>query len=167
MAISTVESWALPLLSEMCSGTEAGSYLRLIYCCITQLKAQGPVTRVNKKKRSNRLYRAAGQGRAGVVDFDGRELGAPASLPRPSTLNPPSSILHLPPSTLNPQSSTLNPQPATLNPQLSPLNTHPSTLNLQPSTLNPQTRARTSLGWRSRRSRAGRRRLFFFFITPA
>ena len=27
---------------EMCSGSEAGSYLRLIDSCITQLKAQGP-----------------------------------------------------------------------------------------------------------------------------
>jgi len=27
---------------EMCCGTEAGSYLRLIDSCITQLKAQGP-----------------------------------------------------------------------------------------------------------------------------
>jgi len=28
--------------TEMCSGSEAGSYLRLIDSCITQLKAQGP-----------------------------------------------------------------------------------------------------------------------------
>jgi len=34
----------------MCSGSEAGWYLRLIDSCITQLKAQGPVTRVKKKK---------------------------------------------------------------------------------------------------------------------
>jgi len=36
-------------LTWMCSGSEAGSYLRLIGSCITQLKAQGalgPVTRV-------------------------------------------------------------------------------------------------------------------------
>jgi len=32
----------------MCSGSEAGSYLRLIDSCITQLTAQGPVTRVKK-----------------------------------------------------------------------------------------------------------------------
>jgi len=30
--------------TEMCSGSEAGSYLRLIDSCITQLKAQGPFT---------------------------------------------------------------------------------------------------------------------------
>jgi len=36
----------------MCSGSEAGSYLRLIDSCITQLKAhQGPATRVKKKKK--------------------------------------------------------------------------------------------------------------------
>ena len=28
--------------AEMCSGSEEGSYLRLIDSCITQLKAQGP-----------------------------------------------------------------------------------------------------------------------------
>ena len=28
--------------TEMCSGSEAGSYLRLIYSCITRLKARGP-----------------------------------------------------------------------------------------------------------------------------
>ena len=34
------------------SGSEAGSYLRLIDSCITQLKALlGPVTRVKKKKK--------------------------------------------------------------------------------------------------------------------
>jgi len=39
-------------------GTEAGSYLRRIDSCITQLKAQGPsgpVTRVKKKKRTQAL----------------------------------------------------------------------------------------------------------------
>ena len=39
---------------EMCCGTEAGAYLRLIDSCITQLEAQvplGPVTRVIKKKK--------------------------------------------------------------------------------------------------------------------
>jgi hypothetical protein len=37
----------------MCCGTEAGSYLRLVDPCFTQLKAQGsqgPVTRVKKRK---------------------------------------------------------------------------------------------------------------------
>ena len=34
----------------MCSGTEAGSYLRLIDSCITQLKAQGPSRTCNECK---------------------------------------------------------------------------------------------------------------------
>ena len=37
----------------MCGGSEAGSYLRRIDSCITQLKAQARVTRVKTKKRSN------------------------------------------------------------------------------------------------------------------
>jgi len=37
--------------TEMCSGSEAGSYLRLTDSCITQLKdLLGPVTREKKKK---------------------------------------------------------------------------------------------------------------------
>jgi len=34
----------------MCCGTETGSYLRLIYSCITQLKAQGPSRTCNESK---------------------------------------------------------------------------------------------------------------------
>ena len=34
----------------MCSGSEAGSYLRLIDYCITQLKAQGPSRTCNESK---------------------------------------------------------------------------------------------------------------------
>ena len=34
----------------MCSGSEAGSYLRLIDSCITQLKAQGPSRTCNESK---------------------------------------------------------------------------------------------------------------------
>ena len=34
----------------MCSGSEAGSYLRLIDSCITQLKAQGPSRTSNESK---------------------------------------------------------------------------------------------------------------------
>jgi len=47
--------------TEMCSGSEAGSYLRLIDSCIPQLKAQrplGPVTRVKKKKKKLGLLEA-------------------------------------------------------------------------------------------------------------
>ena len=34
----------------MCCGTETGSYLRLIYSCITQRKAQGPSETCNESK---------------------------------------------------------------------------------------------------------------------
>jgi len=34
----------------MCCGTEAGSYLRLIDSCITQLKDQGPSRTCNERK---------------------------------------------------------------------------------------------------------------------
>jgi len=36
--------------TEMCSGSKAGSYLRLTYWCITQLKAQGPSRTCNESK---------------------------------------------------------------------------------------------------------------------
>jgi len=36
--------------TEMCSGSEAGSYLRRIDSCITQLKAQGPSRTCNESK---------------------------------------------------------------------------------------------------------------------
>ena len=39
------------LSTEMCSGSEAGSYLRLIDSCITQLKAQGPSRTCNENKQ--------------------------------------------------------------------------------------------------------------------
>jgi len=44
--------------TEMCGGSEAGSYLRLIDSCITQLKAQGPSwtcseSKDEKKRRIN------------------------------------------------------------------------------------------------------------------
>ncbi len=37
-------------LSEICSGSEAGSYLRLIDACITQLRAQGTSRTCNESK---------------------------------------------------------------------------------------------------------------------
>ena len=36
--------------TEMCIGSEAGSYLRRIDSCITQLKAQGPSRTCNESK---------------------------------------------------------------------------------------------------------------------
>ena len=38
------------MLVETSSGSEAGSYLRLIDSCITQLKAQGPARTCNESK---------------------------------------------------------------------------------------------------------------------
>ena len=38
------------VFTEMCCGTEAGLYLRLIDFCITQLKAQGPSRTCNESK---------------------------------------------------------------------------------------------------------------------
>ena len=38
----------LGLLTEMCSGSEAGSYSRLIDSCITQFKAHGPSKTCNE-----------------------------------------------------------------------------------------------------------------------
>jgi len=36
--------------TEMCSGSEAGSYLRLVDSCITRLEAQGPSRTCNASK---------------------------------------------------------------------------------------------------------------------
>jgi hypothetical protein len=38
-------------LTEMCCGTEAGLYLKLMDSCITQLKAQGPSRTCNESKK--------------------------------------------------------------------------------------------------------------------
>jgi len=43
--------------TEMCSGTEAGSYLRLIDSCITQLEAQGPSRTCNESKEGEKKQR--------------------------------------------------------------------------------------------------------------
>ena len=46
--------------SVMCSGSEAGSYLRLIDSCITQLKAHGP-SRTCNEKNDLRFYEVPGR----------------------------------------------------------------------------------------------------------
>ena len=46
---------------EMCSGSEAGSYLRLIDSCITQLKAQRPSRTCNEFKEEEKKYGAPPQ----------------------------------------------------------------------------------------------------------
>ena len=42
----------------MCSGSEAGSYLRLIDSCLTQLKAQGPSRTCNESKEEEATWTA-------------------------------------------------------------------------------------------------------------
>jgi len=51
----------------MCSGSEAGSYLRLIDSCITQLKAQGPSRTCNE---SNEEASVGGRGTTGFAELD-------------------------------------------------------------------------------------------------
>ena len=53
--------------TEMCCGTEAGSYLRLIDSCITQLKARGPSRTCNESKEEVRLPCRATQGSGEVT----------------------------------------------------------------------------------------------------
>jgi len=40
----------------MCSGSESGSYLRLIDSCITQLKAQGPSRTCTESKEEEEVF---------------------------------------------------------------------------------------------------------------
>jgi len=47
--------------TEMCGGTEAGSYLRLIDSCITQLKAQGPARTCNESKEKKKKKKSPGR----------------------------------------------------------------------------------------------------------
>ena len=55
--------------AEMCSGSEAGSYLRLIDSCATHLKAQGPSRTCNESKEEGKLTLVSGlaQGRGSRV----------------------------------------------------------------------------------------------------
>ena len=53
--------------TEMCCGTEAGSYLRLIDSRITQIKAQGPSRTCNESKEEVRIF-DAGLRVQGLVD---------------------------------------------------------------------------------------------------
>ena len=50
--------------TEMCSGSEAGSYLRRIDSWITQLKAQGPSRTCNESKEEETLNPNAGRSRS-------------------------------------------------------------------------------------------------------
>ena len=55
---------------EMCCGTEAGSYLRLVDSCITQLKAQGPSRTCNESKEEEEevTFRAKGTRPAAAME---------------------------------------------------------------------------------------------------
>ena len=50
------------LFTEMCCGTEAGSYLRLTDSCITQLKALGPARTCNESKEEEEKVQGSGFG---------------------------------------------------------------------------------------------------------
>ena len=63
----------VPPPPEMCSGTEAGSYLRLIDSCITQLKAPGP----SRKKTGGWTRRPAGGRRAAHLFLNSATTPAP------------------------------------------------------------------------------------------
>ena len=69
----------------MCSGTEAGSYLRLIDSCVTQRKAQGPSRTCNesKEEEEKKGYRE------GVLEheLEAREAGPLRCLRRPAALH--------------------------------------------------------------------------------
>ena len=60
----------------MCSGSEAGSYVRLIDSCITQLKAQGPSRTWNERKEEEdmRVQEAFGFRRVSAQPHLVREL---------------------------------------------------------------------------------------------
>ena len=51
----------------MCSGSEAGSYLRLVDSCITQLKAQGPSRVCNEIKEEEKPWPRPGWVVGGLV----------------------------------------------------------------------------------------------------
>ena len=52
--------------TELCSGSETGSYLRLIDSCITQLKVQGPSRTCNESEEEEDLHED--DGGSGIVE---------------------------------------------------------------------------------------------------
>jgi len=58
---------------NMRSGTEAGSYLRLIDSCTTQLKAQGPSRTCNERQEEDLV-------RVDDCDSEGRQVSSSSSL---------------------------------------------------------------------------------------
>ena len=63
LAVAYERGTPVPLYLSLCeratltAGTEAGSYLRLIDSCITQLKAQGPSRTCNESKEEEDAHR--------------------------------------------------------------------------------------------------------------
>jgi len=102
--------------TEMCCGTEAGSYLRLIDSCVTQLKAPGPSRTCNEcKEEDQRSQRPRPPARPPLS-----ECSVPESLsPKPQALHP---------KPLNPESNTSKIRtPEPLHPQLINPNPRPRT----------------------------------------
>ena len=62
----------------MFSGSDAGSYLRLIDSCITQLKAQGPFRNCNESKEEE-VAVAEAEGVDRVLDLHHRAARMPAT----------------------------------------------------------------------------------------
>ena len=48
----------VPAERQVCSGSEAGSYVRLIKSCITQLKAQGPFRTCNESQEEDEKFQS-------------------------------------------------------------------------------------------------------------
>ena len=62
---------SMAAFTEMCSGSEVGSYLRLIDSYITQLKAQGPSRTCNESKEEEEdLFEVALDGRVLHVQYE-------------------------------------------------------------------------------------------------
>ena len=53
--------------TEMCSGSEAGSYLRFIDSCVTRLKAQGPARTCNESKEEEEFLLVSRRGTGSTV----------------------------------------------------------------------------------------------------
>jgi len=66
----------------MCCGTEAGSYLRLIDSCITQLEAQGPARTCDESKEEEEGWWQAGAAQRGVKGVPLPRASCPVVGPR-------------------------------------------------------------------------------------
>ena len=132
---------------------QAGSYLRLIDSCITQLKDHRPSRTCNESKEEeedlkpktlNPTHTPGGLTARGDMvrrrrlfeREEGRQQSESIIEEHPGMF--PLRTSRFKPWTMNPQPLTLKPQPWTLNPQPSTLNPQPWTLNPEPCTMNPE-----------------------------